>query len=316
MNYKDAFNILEIDLSIVSYNDISLEYLKKQYRKLALKNHPDKNGNTVESNEKFQQINEAYHYLKREIKHLNPEDIENTTFDNDDETLNSSLYFDILRSFMKTMFEGNYNEVLSKVVNDIILAGKKISIKLFDDLDKDTTLNIYTFLSNNRSVLHLSQEILDVIRDIVVKKYDNVEVYKLNPSIYDIINNNLYKLYVNDNLFLVPLWHNESYFDISGCEIIVICEPELPDGITIDEDNNICIETQISAYSALPEKILNNGIIEIKISNKEFIIPLSNLYMKREQYYRIKNEGLSKIKKDIYDISEKTDIIVKILINF
>jgi hypothetical protein len=36
--------------------------------------------------------------------------------------------------------------------------------------------------------------------------------------------------------------------------------------------------------------------------------------MKREQHYRIKNQGLSKIKKDIYDVSEKTDIIVTITI--
>ena len=64
MNYKNAFEILEIDLSQPSYNNISLEYLKKQYKKLALKHHPDKNGNTPESNEKFQQINEAYNYLK------------------------------------------------------------------------------------------------------------------------------------------------------------------------------------------------------------------------------------------------------------
>ena len=35
---------------------------------MALQNHPDKNGNTPESNEKFRQINEAYNYLKREIK--------------------------------------------------------------------------------------------------------------------------------------------------------------------------------------------------------------------------------------------------------
>ena len=65
MNYKEAFDLLEIDLTEVKYCDISPEYLKKQYRKLALKNHPDKNGNTTESNEKFQKINEAYNYLKR-----------------------------------------------------------------------------------------------------------------------------------------------------------------------------------------------------------------------------------------------------------
>ena len=312
MNYKDAFDILEIDLKTTSYNDISLEYLKKQYRRLALKNHPDKNGNTIESNEQFQKINEAYNYLKKEIRHLNPEDLDNEIYTNDDESLNSSLYFDILRSFMKTVFEGSYNEVLSKVVNDIMIAGKQISIQLFDDLDKDSALNIYTFLSNNRSVLHLTQEVMDVIREIVVKKYDNVEIYKLNPSISDLLNNNLYKLYVNNELFLVPLWHNESYFDSSGCEIMVICEPELPDGITIDDDNNICVETKITAYKSLPDDIINNGSIKIEVGSKEFSIPLSNLYMKREQYYIIKKEGLSKVKKDIYDITEKTDIIVRI----
>jgi len=312
--YKDAFEILEIDFTHTKYEDLSLEYLKKQYRKLALKNHPDKNGNTHESNEKFQKINEAYHYLKREIKHLNYDDIEHDIKGEEDNSVNSSLYSDILKGFMKTVFEGKYNELLTKIVNDIITAGKRTSVKLFDDLDKDTAFHIYTFLSNNRSVLHLSQEILEVIREIVVKKYDNVEVYKLNPSINDLLNNNLYKLYVYDELYLVPLWHNESYFDGSGCEIIVICEPELPEGIQIDDDNNIFITKEIYGYSDLLNMILLNKSIQITIGEKEYDIPISNLYMKREQYYRIKNEGLSKVKRDIYDVSEKSDIIVKVVI--
>lgn len=312
MNYKHAFEILEIDLSDIMYNDISLEYLKKQYRRLALKNHPDKNGNTIESTEKFKKINEAYNYLKREIIHLKPNELEEDIQENGDEKQNSSLYFDILRSFMKTVFEGKYKEILSNIVNDIMTTGKKISVKLFDDLDKDATLNIFTFLSNNRTTLHLSQEIIDIVREIVIKKYNNVEVYKLNPSINDLLNNNLYKLYVNEELFLVPLWHNESYFDGSCCEIMVICKPELPIGVTIDDENNICVETNISAYNDLSTSILDNKTIGIEVGNKEFNIPLSNLYMKREQFYRIRNEGLTKVKKDIYDVSEKTDIVVKI----
>jgi curved DNA-binding protein CbpA len=315
MNYKDAFDILEIDFTYTKYEDLSLEYLKKQYRKLALKHHPDKNGNTYESNEKFKKINEAYHYLKREIKPLDYDDLEHdVNGEEDDELFDSSLYSDILKGFMKTVFEGKYNDILSKIVNDIISAGKKTSVKLFDDLDKETALNIYTFLSNNRSVLHLSQEILNVIREIVLKKYDNVEVYRLNPGINDLLNNNLYKLYVHDELFLVPLWHNESYFDGSGCEIMVICEPELPANITVDDDNNLIVNPVIIDRKELTEMLINNTPLTINVGDKIHFILLTNLYMKREQYYRIKNQGLSKIKKDIYDVSEKTDIIVKISI--
>jgi len=302
MNYKDAFNILEIDFVNEKYQDITLDYLKKQYRKLALKNHPDKNGNTYESNEKFKRINEAYHYLKKEMKHLDfEEDVSNS----------SSLYYDILNGFIKTVFEGNSDELLTKAVNDIMSSGKRISVKMFDNLDKDTAFNIYTFLSNNRSILHLSNDILNTIREIVVKKYDNVEVYKLNPTINDLVNNNLYKLYINEQLFLVPLWHNESYFDISGCEIIVICDPELEKGVTIDDDNNICIETTIEGKN-ISELIENNASITIQSGNKSISIPISKIYMKKEQIYRIKSEGLPKDNSNIYDVYEKTDLIVNI----
>lgn len=316
MNYEEAFNILEIDFKNTSCEDLTVEYLKNRYRKLALKYHPDKNGNTLESNEKFKKINEAYNYLKREIKYLNKEDIDTNTNtntnDGDEELSHTSLYYDILKGFMKTVFEGKYNDILTKVVNDIITAGKRTSVKLFDELDKETSLNIYNFLSNNRSTLHLSQDILNVVREIVVNKYNNVEVYKLNPSINDLLNNNLYKLNVNDKIYIVPLWHNESYFDGSCCEIMVICEPELPEHITIDDDNNLIVNIDISTYRDLPDMIINDIPISFGVGEKIFSIPLSNIYMKREQYYYLRGQGISKIKKNIYDISERSDIIVKI----
>jgi hypothetical protein len=37
--------------------------------------------------------------------------------------------------------------------------------------------------------------------------------------------------------------------------------------------------------------------------------------MKKEQIYRIRGQGLTKIKSDIYDISEKADIIIKVKVN-
>ena len=71
MNFKDALDILEIDSK---YDELTLEFINKRYRKMALKYHPDKNGNTQESNEQFKQINEAYTYLKRESKYFENDD--------------------------------------------------------------------------------------------------------------------------------------------------------------------------------------------------------------------------------------------------
>ena len=304
MNYKTALEILEIDMSEKKYSDINLEYLKKQYHKLALQNHPDKNGNTKESKEKFQVINEAYEYLKKEIN-----------FNEQGEKTTSTVYIDILQSFLSEIFAGKYNDQFYEIIKKIIV--KKIPNKLFKELNKEMAFDIYSFLSKYKNILHISQEILDNLMEVVHKKYEDVmEYYKLNPSIDDLFENNVYKLYVNEQLFLVPLWHNELYFESSELnnfkEIIVSCEPELSKNIKIDENNNLIVKIEFSSID-LPNLITNNGNIFFKIGKKELSIPVNKLYMKTNQYYRIKNEGLSKINEnDIYDVSNKSDIIVNI----
>jgi len=303
MNYKTAFEILEIDFINTKYEDLTLDYLKKRYRKLALKYHPDKNGNTQESTEHFKKINEAYNYLRREIKNIKPE------IDEENEDL---IYLTVLKNFIKSVMDGNYIDIIVKIVNDILTKGKQISVKIFEDLDKDTALNIYIFLSRYKSILYFSDELLENVKQMVIQKYDNVEIYKLNPSINDMMNNNFYKLYVHDELYFVPLWHNESYYDGSGCEIIAVCHPDLPDNIKIDDDNNLIVDVEINAYIDLPDMIIHNDVLNFFVGDESFSIPLSELYLKREQYYRIKGKGLVNVKKDLYDLSDKSDIIARI----
>ena len=310
MDYEEAFSILCIDFIDIKYDELTLEYLNKRYRKLALKFHPDKNGNTFESNEKFKKINEAYNYLKRELICLKPEYYSSEKDDENDDT--SSVYLNVLRNFIKSVMKDNYIDIIAKIVNEILIAGKQISLKAFEDLDKDTALNIYIFLSKYKLTLHFSNELLEKVYQIVIHKYDNVEIYRLNPSIDDIINNNFYKLYIEEKLYLVPLWHSESYYDGSGCEIIVLSEPEFPANVSIDDDNNLIIEIEYYAYNDLPGMIKNNTPITFNIGGKTFSIPLSNLHIKSEQYYRLKGQGISMVKKDIYDISDKSDLLIKV----
>jgi len=300
MNYLLAFEILEIDIS--KKDIINIEYIKKKYHKQALKFHPDKNGNTPESNDKFKQINEAYDYLKREIKEI---------YEFEEEDPKSSLYADILKVFLSGLIDGKYSEIFTKIVNEFILNYSSISLKLFDDLDKETTMSIYTFLSKHKNLFYLKQEIIDSIREIIIKKHENTMVYILNPSIDDLLNNNVYKLVLDEDLYLVPLWHTELFFENDfENEIIVLCEPKLDENLTIDEDNNLHVTIKVKWSSDFLSTKQN---LEVNIGSKIFNIPVKELFIRSEQYYKIRCGGLTKINEnDIYDVDKKTDIIFKI----
>src|SRR6059058_789061 len=57
MEYKDYYKILGLE------KKASQEEIKKAYRKLALKYHPDKNAGDKKAEEKFKEINEANEVL-------------------------------------------------------------------------------------------------------------------------------------------------------------------------------------------------------------------------------------------------------------
>lgn len=57
MEYKDYYKILGVD------RKASRDEIKKRYRKLALKYHPDRNPDDKNAEEKFKEINEAYQVL-------------------------------------------------------------------------------------------------------------------------------------------------------------------------------------------------------------------------------------------------------------
>ncbi len=58
MNYKDYYKILGVS------KDASQEEIKKAYRKLAVKYHPDKTAGDKEAEERFKEIGEAYEVLR------------------------------------------------------------------------------------------------------------------------------------------------------------------------------------------------------------------------------------------------------------
>lgn len=301
MDYKTAFDILDIEFDSIS--ELKIDYLKKKYHRLALQNHPDKNSNSQESTEKFKLINEAYEYLKREISiHQN--------ISNASEQENSN-YFNILNEFVEGMLKGKYNAIISSIIKDVVCGCKKITLKLFEDLEKERAIEVYTFLSRYKNVLHIGQDTLNDVREIVLEKSKDDCVYILNPSLDDLFDCNVYKLEINRILYFVPLWHSEVYFDGSDstCEIIVKCVPDLPDNVYIDENNNLFVDLTISFTFSLFE----NEFYHVKLGNTLIPIRVSDLKMQRVQTYCLKGCGITEINEnDIYNLSKKGDIYFKI----
>ena len=304
MDIKIAMEILEIEQS-------EIKYFKKKYHKMALQFHPDKNGNTIESKEKFQKINEAYNLLKREMD-IN-EDGSNDKYDDniDADIFHFSSYIQLLNTFIDSIVKGNCTQFISTIIKDIVSGYKDISIKLFEDLDKEKSMMVYDFILKYKHILHISEETTNKVRNIILEKFKDMQIYVLNPCISDLFNNNIYKLDINNKMYYVPLWHSELYFDSDSenGDLIVKCNPELPENISIDENNNLVIEVKILfTFSLLLQKM-----ITVKVGERLFDIPIDTLLCRKNQTHILKKQGISQIiENDIYNIEKKADIIIKI----
>lgn len=307
-----AFEELDIPLDL---NNINEDYLKKQYRKMALKWHPDKNKEPC-ANQRFLRINDAYEYLLKVMKDDDTDNINNNadTDTDTDNDINDNNYINILNDFIKSLIKSSSKE---DIINKIVLECNNITEAYlkhkFEELDKEMSLEIYHFLYKYKDILYISDNILELVSLTIKEKLKNDRIFILKPELSDIMNHNIYKLVVDDSVYLVPLWHSELYFDApNNSEIIVLCQPRLPPQVLIDEHNNIYYNKDISINCEL-SYLIKDKYVSFELGGKWFSIPLDKLYIKEEQFYRFKGQGIAQIiDNDMYDIKTRGDVIVKI----
>ena len=365
MDFQKAIKSLEIDLNKINKSELTAEYIKRRFHKLALLNHPDKKGDT----KRFQEINEAYSFLLKELDIINDESntypfafSPSTTFESEfnpskmymhllstfiEGIINSSFYNDTTETSNST--KPSYKSLIIDIIKKIILSESSLE-KIFENLDKSTSQEIYNFIFKYKDILHIDSKLVEKIGEIIKNMDYNSEdklneeekekekekekettkepnkeprIFFLKPTLTDLLENNLYKLFVDNQLYLVPLWHSELYFDTYNSDIettdkndiIVLCNPELPENITIDEDNNVHILHFIS-FESIKELLINNiETFDVQLGHRIYKCSLNYLNIKKEQHCTFKKQGISQIiENDMYNISYKSDVIINIVI--
>ena len=244
----------------------SLKELNKRYHRLALKYHPDKAG--AGALERFKEINDAH---KRVKSFFYPED---GIPDID------TGYDSILQLFIQSILvkmsggggsTGESRDVIQSLIAMIITKGIQSGIAVFRNMDKHTCITIYELLAKNEDIFGISREMMEELTKIVEEKTGNDIVVRLNPSLLDMLLDRVYILHEGGQTFYIPLWHSELHFtrttatadatiDASATtatsDVIVLCEPELPDNVTMDEHNNLYISLEVNVGELFARQVL------------------------------------------------------------
>lgn len=325
MDYKHACEILYLDET----KKHDFQTIKKSYHALALRYHPDKNKDEDAENI-FKEVNEAYQFISKNKSNI-PCDVKNEPYE---------AFFDY---FTSTINNDLHQEYVDAVIEKIFNVCENNSIKIIHALEFSKFIIIYKLFKKYRNFFHFSPEFDRFMEkrmiyffaqgslkerhakendsvQVVQKVYDDtadetIETMILRPLLDDVIIDNVYKYSYKHTSLLIPLWHHEMEYDISGAFAIKII-PKLPSlSYWIDENNNLHQKVGYT-ISELWDCVLEEKCMEIFFGKKRLLFYPHDLKLKPDQTWTWKNEGISRINNhNVYDVSVRADIVLHIHIS-
>lgn len=284
MNYFKAIKILDLD------KEYSEKQLKRSYYIKALEFHPDKNNGV---DDKFKEIVEAYEYLQRE------KEVSDIVNDGDN-------YIKLMNDFIDFILDKNLE--VNKFISSLNNKYTKVSFELLEKFSKKTLVKINNFVKTYGDVLSISDDVKEKINKLIDEYTKNDKIEVINPTLENLLNDEIYRFEYNNEIYYIPLWHQELEYECSENLLIVECQPILPECVEIDENNNL----NLLLVTELKE-IINDEKIIINIANKSFDILVNKLLIKKYQRYTIIGKGISLINtKDIYNIDYRANINIDI----
>jgi len=291
MNYREACSILGIS----NDEDITEDVVKKKYRSLALKFHPDKN---VDKNttELFQEIQEANAFLLERMDVGDPDMEEGESGD-------LGTYFHMVLSLYERI-KNIHHPFKDRMIQILSERWRDCCKQLYLSREKGNKREaLFALFSRWKHVLWLDDAFLEGLyhdthstrkRDIVV----------LRPTMDLLLEKQIFLVSKGGRDYYIPLWIDEITFEEEDVERVFICEPVLQENMWIDEENNIHISVEKEWFD-------DGTCIEQMIGKKMFV------FERKERSHDtivLEQQGIPRIHPDdIYDASQTGSIVLHLL---
>lgn len=182
------------------------ETIRRQYKMLALKYHPDKN-KADGAVDKYREIKEAHDVLC--LSEARPtEDPADPTGDGwftkyglDKTALGSSTYARAASDFFEMIYndEQFQRRIFHPLLMRVVGSCEEKALSMFCKMEKTKARKLYDILILYQDTLHLSADTLAKIRQIIEAQtlseaLDVEDIVVLNPDIDDLLNQSVYKL--------------------------------------------------------------------------------------------------------------------------
>jgi hypothetical protein len=285
MELHNAMQLLKLDTYLFTQMD-----LKKAYFKHAIKCHPDKNANSVNSTLEFQNLKDAYDKLLPYA--VQPESNMSYSYETDmnNSTDAINIPLDIIIQLGKSLLSNkvisfnNIGNLFDLLISIYTKTDVTASIKL-DMLSHTITENIYNWLltytqTYKGQYINIYTKLLDNLQTVLKENVQNNTVITriFNTTIDDLLNDNIYKLVIDNKTFLVPCWYPESVYDLNNSGLLVTCIPTLESNMYLDNSYNLHVSLKIPFTKIkLTENLL------IYIGKKQYTIYTNQLVITNQQ---------------------------------